>query len=129
MGEVVIESQFQQGAAKRGIDFLSVQGTGLNARLIVNEAKDYLGGVAAGRFSALGLGKGGPSVFDTNLRKAIDAIRASGFDEVTKNVLIKQLRGKSATIRVVTGPETVLRPDVLQRINRATGMVAVQLTP
>jgi hypothetical protein len=97
-----------QGPIPRGFDSLSYTGTGKQAKLYINDAKNYQGAVKEKDFSAFGLsgknGRPGAKPRDTlkeSMDKAEDAIRAQVKDVATRDELIRQLRGKSATVRIV----------------------------
>lgn len=121
-GETVIESQFQRGAAVRGFDFLSVQGTGADAQLFINEVKDEIGRVGSRRFTTFGLGKSGKAPFDEAFKVARDRILADPrFDRVTRQTLLGQLENRTAKIRLIGGAATRFDPDIMNRIGQATG--------
>jgi hypothetical protein len=74
-GEIILETQFRRGAVTAGLDFASfTEGPG-PVQLFLNEVKGTPGVVSPSRFTSLGLGKGGPRVFETNIRQVESAIR------------------------------------------------------
>jgi hypothetical protein len=126
LGETIIESQFQRGAAMRGFDFLSFTGTGSNSRLFINEVKNVTGRARGSKFTVFGLGWGGSSVFDKALDQAQRAISNAGLDKATTDALLRQLRpGGNAAIRLIgnAAKKTHFAPSVLERIRHATGFI------
>jgi hypothetical protein len=126
--EVIIESQYQQGAADKGFDFLSIKGSGQNAQLFINEVKDEFGRVGSRRFTALGLGKLGLATFNQATDVAEQAIRSSAnLDPQTKATVLRQLRSGGAKIRLIGSENTNFAPDVIRKIERFTGFVVEEI--
>jgi len=93
-GETVIQSQMRNG---NGFDFLSVIGTGANARLVINEVEDWSRTIPTSAFTALGLGSGGASILERNIEVALGAIQSSGLSDETVQALRRQLNGRNRT--------------------------------
>lgn len=121
LGETVIESQFRQGAAQRGFDFVSFTGKGRNAQLIINEAKNFKGGVPTVKFTTFGLGKSGIRTFRKALKVAEQRILKSGLDSQTERTLIRQLRRGGARIRLIGGKRTRFTEGQVELIEQVTG--------
>ncbi len=122
-GETIIKTKFFVGAVDRGIDFASISGTGRNARLIFNEAKNVKGLVRNESFTAFGLGAGKRKVWETNVKKVVEAIDKVPLDDLTKKTIRDQLRRKEITVRVIgSGPKrTEFQSDLLAQLRQATG--------
>jgi RHS repeat-associated protein len=123
--ETVINSQEMQGPIPRGFDSLSYTGTGNQAKLYINDAKDYQGAVKERAFSAFGLsgkkGRPGANPPDT-LKKSMDiaerAIKEQVKDDLTQRILLQQLREKTATVRII-GPGTASIDDATRAAVKA----------
>src|SRR5262249_1496878 len=121
----VINSQWMQGPIPRGFDSLSYTGTGKQAKLYINDAKDYKGAVTETDFSAFGLsGKKGrpgaklPDTLKESMRRAEAAINEQVKDVATRDELIRQLRAKEATVRII-GPATASIDDATRAAVKA----------
>ncbi len=119
-GEGVILSQWGTGWMKRGIDFLSYTGIGKKAQLFLNEVKAYSNLVPSSKFTAFGLGKGGPRILELNIQQAERAIRRAGLDQATTRSLIRQIHDQTAQIRLI-GPKSVFDPLVTNFLQSQTG--------
>jgi RHS repeat-associated protein len=124
-GETVIVSQRPRGAVRLGFDFLTVEGTGAEAKLIINEAKGVEGAVVATDFGPFGLGRnaanGGENTLNNSLKFAEDAINNAGIDKATKRALIQQLRDKTASVRIIGRDTTVMSQEVMVQITAKSG--------
>lgn len=126
LGETIIETQFQRGAAPRGFDFLSFTGRGFEARLFINEVKLEAGRVGSRRFTTFGLGRSGMRTFDEAMRVAQQRIASSGVDFATQQALLGHLRGGTANIRLIGGRNTIFDPQINQVIGSRTGFIIGQ---
>ncbi len=122
LGETVIRTKFLRGNADRGIDFASVQGRGVSAKLIINEVKNVRGRIPVESFSAFGVNR--RATWLTNLQVARRAIDRSDLDAVTKDVLIDQLERRDFLVRViVNGDKNPNLPiDLMARVRQATNV-------
>src|SRR5262249_35403824 len=112
---------------RRGFDFLGVEGSGATARLTIYEVKAYSSVVPVNRFTSFGLGNGGPRVLDINIQHAIKAIRDdTTLSDLTKRTLIRQLRKKRATIRIIA-PRSPVPAGTAAFIQSETGFSSVQV--
>ena len=73
-GEIILETQFQQGAVLRGIDFVSFVRTPEGVQLFLNEVSSTAGLRSPGTITALGLGRGGSRILEQNLLQVRTAI-------------------------------------------------------
>ena len=73
-GEIILETQFRQGAAMRGIDFASFLRTPEGVQLFLNEVSATAGVRSPGSITAFGLGRGGQRILRQNLRQVERAI-------------------------------------------------------
>jgi RHS repeat-associated protein len=127
-GETIIETQFQEGAVLRGIDFASFVRGPQGPQLFLNEVSSTAGLRSPGTFTALGLGRGGPSIFRQNLRQVGASIRAQVADRSLRAELLRELQ--TAPVRLV-GPRGFNVTDVAAvRIHDLTGHpVGVLIVP
>jgi hypothetical protein len=101
-GETVFRTQFTVGAAQQGLDFGSFIETPEGIVLYLNEIKATAGAVPAGRFTSLGLGRGGSAVFDRDLL-ATDGLIREQFGGQLQQQLLDALRTRSS-VRLI-GPQ------------------------
>jgi hypothetical protein len=118
-GEIIVRTQFRQGAALRGLDYLSAVRSAEGLQVFLNEVSATAGNVVPSRLSALGLNR--PSTFELNLRHAQAAVRQQVADPILQAEILKALRGKTFTVRVI-GPSGVrISPETGLRIQQITG--------
>jgi len=125
-GETILETQFQQGAVIRGIDFASfLEGPG-GVQLFLNEVKGTPGLVSPSRFTSLGMGRGGQRVFLENLAEVQRAIEM----QVPRGPLREALLGEAqsgGTIRLIGPSGFGVTSQGLGRIQGATNRPVVIL--
>jgi RHS repeat-associated protein len=122
-GETILETQFRQGAVLRGIDFASFVEGPEGVQLFLKEVKGTPGLVSPGRFTSLGLGRGGRQVFEKNLGYVQRAIEAQVADEALRAALQRAL--PSAEVRLVGPSGFGVTGQTIARIQGVTGRPVV----
>ncbi|MCP4591370.1 MAG: hypothetical protein GY842_11535, partial [bacterium] len=126
-GETILEAQFRQGAVTRGIDFASFARTQEGGvQLFLNEVKATPGLVTPGRFTSLGLGRGGLGVFHRNVRQVRNVIRARVSDRALRRELLQAL--PNAEIRLIGPSGFRVTAATETRIQTATGRNVLLVT-
>jgi hypothetical protein len=124
LGQSVIESQYMVGASPRGFDFLSFSGKGKDAKLYINEVKNWRGDVPANAFTALGTKN--PAQLQKSLEAAENAIKnAKNLDPETKTALLAQLYKRGASgprIRLYGNSKTTASNETFGTIESSTGL-------
>jgi len=119
-GEIILETQFQQGAVLRGIDFASFIRTPEGIQFFLNEVSSTAGLRSPRTFTALGLGRGGPPIFRQDLRQVRLAVETQIKDDALQAALREAL-DESATIRLI-GPQGFrVSTNTTQLIQSTTG--------
>jgi len=98
----MFRTQVRVGTADQGFDFGSFIETPNGLAVFLNESKGTAAIVPAGRFTSVGMGRGGAAVFERNLGFARDAIREQ-FEGALQEQLLDAIRNQS-TIRLI-GPQ------------------------
>jgi hypothetical protein len=131
-GETVINSQRPRGPhINEGFDSLSYTGTGKDAKLFINDAKNVVGEVTVEDFRSFGLsGKTGkgyhppPDTLARSKRIAQEAIESQVKDRATREALLDQLNGvggAKATVRIIA-------PKGTPPISEATAQTVAEKT-
>jgi hypothetical protein len=119
-GEIILETQFHQGAVLRGFDFASFTQGPNGVRLFLAEAKSTPGNVVPSRLTSLGLGRGGAEVFRKNLGEAARRIRTQLPEGELQKAILKALT-QNAPIRLVGPHGFRVTQATIQRIQATTG--------
>ena len=112
-----------QGAAIRGLDFAAFTRTAEGVELVLVESKSTAGLVNPGRFTSLGLGRGGSAVWSTNLSAVERAIQTQVQDKALSEALLSALRS-GAPIRLAGPPGFRVTGRTLTLIESTTGRTA-----
>lgn len=125
-GEIIVLTQFPQGAAQRGFDFLSAARTPNGLEVFINEVRNRTGLQLPGGLTALGLNRSG--TFNTNLLRAQQAVTQQVTDNALRTGILAALRQKNYSIRIIGRPGIRITPRteaLIRQSTQASGQVIV----
>ncbi len=122
LGHSIVPTQYRQGKALRGFDFLSFTEEGGQFKVFIHEVKQYRADVPQSAFTVFGLGK--PRAAKSTVKKAFEEAlkaidEAPGLSEPAKRALTEALESGTARIVLDLGNSTEVNPEILSRISQS----------